>query len=271
MELKISEISRMTGISPSGIRYYEKAGVISPQRGKNQKYRNFSMHELHLLMLCKTYREYGFSLQETIDFLNRSDSRQIKTGLESLRSRLDREIREKQLLLDLIDERTGNYAACPVDDTCIQSAQMPALIRVKLWQPGSRENEFLPFEQFSDWAERYPFVESSLLLSKNTLLYAQGEIETDWGLAIEQKYAQALNFYPQSAASYIPACTCIQLIVKVSEDLTISSSQLNDLRNFLAENHLHIAGPAVSRLLNAINIDDQITRLDCLWIPIEKS
>ncbi len=56
IKFKIGEISRLSGFSPSGIRFLEEAGVVSPTRGKNEKYREYSLTDLQRILICRKYR-----------------------------------------------------------------------------------------------------------------------------------------------------------------------------------------------------------------------
>lgn len=271
MKLKISDISRMTGLSASGIRFYEKAGVIAPRRAKNQKYRDFSMHEIHLLLMCKKYRDCGFTLQESVDLVNCPDTRQIRSGFETQAEKLDLEIKKKMLLLDYLREKTGNYE-CTVSSgkACFEISRMPAMVRVKLWQPGSHDSESLTISELPEWLDLAPFVESSLLLSENDLLYGNGELPTDWGLAIREDYADSLGFTSKSAVQHYPSSECIHTCVHISDALTVPSRQFTGLINFLEDHNLYITGPAISRLLYITNHSDNLNRLDSLYIPVSK-
>ncbi len=272
MKLKISDISRMTGFSASGIRFYEKAGVIAPRRGKNQKYRDFSMHEIHLLLMCKKYRDCGFTLQESVDLVNCPDTQQIRIRFETQAEKLEQEIRQKMLLLDYLRDKTGNYeCTVPSGNECFEISRMPAMIRVKLWQPGSQDSESLTYSELPEWLDLAPFVESSLLLLENDLLYGNGELPTQWGLAIREEYSNSLGFTPKSAIHHYPSCDCIHTCVRVTDALTIPSRQFTGLRNFLEEHNLCITGPAISRLLYVTNHRGNLNRLDSLYIPVGKN
>lgn len=70
--MNIQEASRQTGISKDMIRFYEKKGLIHPKRSENN-YRDYSIHDLHLLILIKQYNSLGIPLS-TIQsmFLNQN-------------------------------------------------------------------------------------------------------------------------------------------------------------------------------------------------------
>ena len=59
--MNIQEASRLTGISKDMIRFYEKKGLIHPKRSENN-YRDYSIHDLHLLILIKQYNSLGIPL-----------------------------------------------------------------------------------------------------------------------------------------------------------------------------------------------------------------
>ena len=50
----ISEVCKVTGLSRSSILYYEKIGLVSPQKNAINGYREFSIHDLFKLkqLLC---------------------------------------------------------------------------------------------------------------------------------------------------------------------------------------------------------------------------
>lgn len=63
--LKISELSRASGVSAETIRYYERNGLLpAAERGSNG-YRRFGTEALETLAFIKTCRSLGFSIEET--------------------------------------------------------------------------------------------------------------------------------------------------------------------------------------------------------------
>lgn len=270
MKLKISDISKMTGISASGIRFYEQAGVISPGRGKNQKYRDFSLHELHLLLLCKIYRDSGFTLPESIDLLYCSNIDQIKNGCQIQYNRLNQEINRKQILLEILGQRIKDIAGFQADPPYYCFMQSPALLRMKVWKPGKNDRNDSLFAAVQEWMKYIPFVESCLILSKEELCHGKGELDTDWGIAIEEEHALRLNIPPAPNIERIAPHDCLRVVININEDLSISSDQLNGIRNYMAEQGVEASGPSISRLFIAENHRDSIIRRDMLWIPIQK-
>lgn len=66
MKIKISEVSRRTGLTKRAIRYYLEAGLISPRiYEKNAKeYRDYSEEDVRLLEAIAGLRRAGFSIEQ---------------------------------------------------------------------------------------------------------------------------------------------------------------------------------------------------------------
>jgi len=147
---------------------------------------------------------------------------------------------------------------------------MPALYWLKLWQPGDPEFDNIPLSLLIDWIARCPFTNSCLLLSKDSIMYGKGRVQTIWGTAIEERFVKMIDFSLEAKPEYLPSNECIQTTICLNEDLTISASDLEKVRDFIRQNHYEIIGRSVSRFFYSIVADDKLVRLDHLWIPIKK-
>jgi len=61
--MRIGEIAESTGLSVSNIRFYEKKGLIGPDREKESKYRNYTEEDLRRLNLIVLYRKMDLSVE----------------------------------------------------------------------------------------------------------------------------------------------------------------------------------------------------------------
>ncbi len=62
--VNVSELARRTGLSPSGVRWYETVGVLPAAPRKENGYREYSEGDLRLLQLVTTLRRVGLSPAE---------------------------------------------------------------------------------------------------------------------------------------------------------------------------------------------------------------
>lgn len=93
---RIGEISRLFGIGQDSLRYYERIGVLHPQRTANG-YRSYDLSDICTLSLIKELRRAGLSMARIKEYLDTQ-------SLSSTRSLMEEEI-------SLIDERIAELAA----------------------------------------------------------------------------------------------------------------------------------------------------------------
>lgn len=98
---KISEISRLYGIGPDSLRYYERIGILKPKRDTNQ-YRLYSLKDIYKLNIIRDLRNLNFSMSQIKDYL---DHQTIDNTLDILHKEQEflkiqlRELKEKEAVI----------------------------------------------------------------------------------------------------------------------------------------------------------------------------
>lgn len=268
MKYKISDISKISRISASGLRFYEKIGIISPPRSKNLKYRDFAQRELDIIFEYKTYRSLGFSQQDSVDLLIHDNPQELQQKYELCQKNILKEIEEKKILADFVGRQSEIIQRTLHEKHTCTIEMSPAIQRIKIWKPGDQEGEYVPFPYLQEWYDQIPFLDACFLFQTDDILNKAEALRPNLGVGIETEFARALNFNPTIPGESIPSRLCIHTFIEVAEDLTIRGSDLDYVRAFIEENHLQITGEAVSRHLYNIFYKTDNIRLDQLWIPI---
>ena len=85
MKYRISEVAKLLDLSSEAIRYYETKGIIQPERDEETGYRYYGGWDIHMLIRARTYRQLGYTLDETADLLNKYDTIDIVSYLSKKR------------------------------------------------------------------------------------------------------------------------------------------------------------------------------------------
>ena len=64
--MKIGELARATGLSTSGVRFYEEKGLIPPGKRQVNGYRDYPESTVESLLLIQQAQNFGFSLDEIL-------------------------------------------------------------------------------------------------------------------------------------------------------------------------------------------------------------
>lgn len=108
--MKISEAAKLTGMNVSSIRFYERKGLLLPERESGSKYRDYTEADVQRIKQIFLYRKMGISV-ETIELLLK--------GKANLREVL---AEQKRLLEEQITELKGASELCKL---VMKEAEIP--------------------------------------------------------------------------------------------------------------------------------------------------
>ncbi|WP_299958661.1 MerR family transcriptional regulator [uncultured Modestobacter sp.] len=123
--MRISEVSRRSGVPATALRYYETVGLITARRAANG-YRDYDEDVLARLDLIEASKELGLPLEEIARHLEGLQTRSCTEVRDSLRPLLAEQLRQieaKRARLERLSQRLraadAGLAACPDrDDLC---------------------------------------------------------------------------------------------------------------------------------------------------------
>lgn len=108
--MKIGDLAKATGLTPSRIRYYEAEGLISAPPRQDNGYRHYPPETALILMLIDRAQRFGFTLEQIRQVLPQGKGSwnheglvaSLETRIEEIRL-LQQQLRENQtMILNLI-------------------------------------------------------------------------------------------------------------------------------------------------------------------------
>jgi MerR family transcriptional regulator, redox-sensitive transcriptional activator SoxR len=120
--LTISEVARRSGVAASALRFYEERGLITSERRSASSQRRFGRSVLRRVAFIVFAQRIGLSLDEIRTELHRLPNGRVPTARdwsrlsEPWRARIDRRIRELELLRDGLTQCIG--CGCLSLDRC---------------------------------------------------------------------------------------------------------------------------------------------------------
>lgn len=113
--MRISEVAEKTGLSISNIRFYEKKGLIGPDRDKDSKYRNYTEEDLVLIKQIQLFRKMDFSIETISHIINKKLT--IETAIQNQITELEEKRDSIQSSIDLCKKIAGDgqYSSLDTD------------------------------------------------------------------------------------------------------------------------------------------------------------
>lgn len=98
MEYTVQKLSRLAGISPRTLRYYDQIGLLRPARINSSGYRIYGQAEVDLLQQILFFRELGFPLVDIQEIISSPDYDRVR----ALREHHDKLLEKRGQLDELI-------------------------------------------------------------------------------------------------------------------------------------------------------------------------
>lgn len=219
MRIKASGMERMFGMSPNGIRLYEKQGVIRPQR-EESGYRTYGATELLAMGFGVQYRRYGFTLPQTAALMDGGDQLSVlRARMDEMELEIERMMRERKSLRTQIAraERAQRLpAACETD------------VKPAMYFLATRRGEQFVSDQtdemLGDWVARYtPHLSGAMLLDGPYFSEMAFDRAPMSGVAVDAEVALELGLMPSQHMTYLPPKRCVVTGVRMEDaqiDLT---------------------------------------------------
>ena len=271
MEYKIGMVAKMTGLSPSGIRFLEEIGIVSPSGGRKGSYRSYSMANVSELLDYRNYRKCGLS-QEEIEILSHNSSPELSREILDRRCQtIEKEIQENVRLLSFLRRRYRDTELIGRKDDFCELISRPAIIRIPVGTAPEKIKEW-----DDDMGFQIPYTDSVLVFGNNEILSAQRPIEAEAGIGILEDDVSLVSFLGLPEAQYFPRKKVLHCICEIGEDFSLSVSELEMLREKIKtvteRDGIIIKGDGLTltkRIMSG-HEDGKPCRYDHIWIETEQ-
>lgn len=265
----IGEISKLLGISPQTIRYYEKKKIIEPIYLEEKKYRQYTTWDFHILMRARYYRGLGFSLQETAQMLSSEANEKVKENLIKQEKKIEEEIKFK---LQLLNQIRKNYEL--MDNYRDVEEKFSFKMRPGIYRINTQEGySLLECEELrkmvGKWAEKAPFLFSTAVFPKESI--ERGEDKFYFGLGLEEKFIDYLKFKLNTHVEYYPPTLCIHTCVQSRSGKILTYKILDGVLKYIKENGFEISGDITTQIffMSKKEESNEYFSWHEVWVPIK--
>lgn len=262
-KIKINLISRLMKMTPDAIRFYEKKKIISPERGTNGKYREYSMLDVKKLYDCKNLRNINFSIKEVENIMNSASKEENNQKYLDKRAELEKSIAEQQMMLEKINRAMQAESMYEQHKNAYQ-------IREKLDQVFYcySKNNHLNYELVNSPIYEQVMEYHNLFSCTALLDITEGikDASFDFGFSIERKRAIEKNISTDNPAKCLKSKHYIYTVI-----LTESFIQLSDLSSLFkwaTENNYKLDETILCKLINSYYDEGEEKRYYEIFCPI---
>lgn len=264
----IGTMARLLGISAEAIRYYESRNIIQPVRDPETGYRYYNTWDFHMLLRARHYQNYGFSLEEVADLFRSRELPGIQEQMGMQEAGIQREIVRQINLLKRIRQ-----SQAMLEDAVNSVGQYRIEERPGIYRMNTQKNYTLcrskeELKLIEEWAGKTPFVYSCAVFYEEEI--RKGETGFDFGMGLNEEYAQFLEVEETDQVQYYPPCLCVHTCLPSRSGQYLSLNSLKDSLDYLKSNGLELQGDIVTQVVCMTKPGDEYFNWHIVWLPIKR-
>ena len=263
MGLKIGVVSKLSGFSPSGIRYFEERGIVSPSHGRDGTYRSFDFPDVARLLECRNYRECGCETPEIASLLASGSCADVDGALDACEEKLREHIEECMLLEAFLARRRRLVRLAMAGEPVLGVGVSPAAYWAPLWMPGEQA-DVEPRIPDEDDGYPIPFADSGLLFDKGAFA-GEGPYGASVGYVVYRQHVRRPPALETSA--FLPPARSLHAVVRVRPDFSPETADIEAVRSHLRAHDLRASGAAFTHRICTTYGPAEV-RDDELWVPL---
>lgn len=267
---KVGEISKMLGLSVSGLRLYERRGIIKPRRTLESGYRMYNFMDIACIVMNKFFMSLGFSMNESVSLYQAEGPEAIVPQLQRRENEIEEEIRLKKLELEHLREYREKMANAREWVGKCRVTNSPALYCLRYHDEGTLVIGEAEKKEFARWIAHLPFVRITSVYPLENFIARKPHITVH--LSITCEWAEKIGFDPGPYSFYIPSYRSVETMA-YEPSATFTYDCLDHVYDYMDR---HSMKPAHNpfcfcdlMLDNQKGADYLLDRYRQTWVPVE--
>ena len=267
MKYKIGDVSKILGISPDLLRYYQKKGVVTPSTGESNNYRYYDAWDINFLIDCLWFKNFGFGIEQTAKLVSQSSYEDVLADMHTRCDEIRDSIRHQQLLL----ERSEQYFAA-MGRISTMLGKCDLVYSPEFYRYLNRHNyDYENISELQDlshqWLQYMPFVNRSFEIEREDL-----ENRTDnyaWGYSMGMDFVEKLAVPLEPPVTHLLSEPSVHALFTSSGKTDFSPRHMEFVMDYVREHGLTVTGNARGNLICSVMNEGRLTGYFEVWLPVE--
>lgn len=267
--LQIGEISKILGVKPETIRYYEQEQIVSPQRKKSGTFREYGIWELFDLLECRRFREMDFSIKDVKRLLKADNWDELIKMLSQKQFDLYAEANQKLLLATEMKALTDRISNAFLNIGNYWFKAEPEKIGIHLTERNGRRYADLDTNNLclQSWLSRHSFVSTYMHILVEDII--EHRDRNEWFLCTNREQFELLGL-PEQEVFHIPEQVYLHTVLDIGgkEDTTLK--MLEPVLSYVKNRGIEIDNYIIGEYLMRCHEGRTFHRYVEIMVPIKK-
>ena len=264
------EIASYYDLTSRGLAYYEKQGVLKPDRDEGNGYRSYSLNDCYNLYHSKLYANAGFSLREISSLLKEDETGSVLASIKNEIEQQRKKIELQQIILEHMEKIKDRLNAYQTGGQSFAITMRPLMRRLYV----RRFEESHPWgeeqsREFALWNQIIPVDTASLCYDAASVLNDEVKLNAGIGNIIREEDFVRFSLPESDRVESLPCVQCVETILQGDSNAIDKREWLNSTLQYMAEHHLRLCGDIVTSMLLVEGAENHRQRFDLAWFPYE--
>ncbi len=273
MKYQINDLSKILGVSPETIRYYEKKGIITPSRDPVSNYRLYDAWDVFSLIDNTLYKKFGFTTKEYEELTFSDNLKTVDSIFEGKIELLEKEIKLKEMVLEWAKVWHSNINKVSLNTGNVWFQQFPDMyfIRVGNQHSGDDISDLvISIDGMAQQAELMPFIIPTISTNIQKMNYT-GNVTLERGGLIQKKYIDALDYKIKGSYTFIPKQIYMVYCTDIGDIGEFDWKMLRDIIMNVKKNKYESTGEIYGQFISRTKTKDgKYSRFVEFIIPVNK-
>lgn len=269
MRYKIGDVSRILGISTDLLRYYEKKGVVKPQKDKSNDYRYYDTWDINFLIDCLWYKRFGYGIPQVAYMVTDCYHGDLVSLLDEKGDELEAALRRQTLILERLRKYREDVTRVKACLGVCDLVDSPELVCYLNRFNNDYDNRPELQKLSRQWLNYMPFTQRYFEIPQDGLLGDEDAFA--WGFSLSADYAEELNVPIKQPVRRLESRKCLHSAFKSAGKNAFTSRHLGFLLDYAAEQGFTVAGGAMGNLVCSVREEgtEALTGFFEVWLPVE--
>jgi DNA-binding transcriptional MerR regulator len=264
MKYRIGDVSKILGLSDQMIRYYEKCGVLNPERSGDGRYRYYTDMDIFMLFDAMRYKEWGINIAEIGDLVANDYYDRLILKLQEYRRNLDQEIAYKEVLKRRVAWMERRLTLCRYNTRNIWVDLLPECY---IFRSGESRGEV--YDLFTDDTRMTQLIYSSRNISFfDPFAEFKGDHCT-WWYIIRREFLEALSIPLFGEYRLLEASPILTTVMDMGNPGDFDGVSFPPLQEYAAKHGYREKGPLFGIIIGRGKENEQFHRMMQVCLPIE--
>ena len=266
----IGEVCKLFNISRDTLVHYDKIGLLSPTKDKNNGYRYYKIEDLNCLTDIVFYKTLNLSLNDIDKAINGSSPEQILNLINDKEIYIMKEIEKLKKVQRRLELMKSSVEECIYDSKKVELVkdEKESYFFLEITKE-DKFNDFIEMIEKIKNIDKYIFdyIDFSFLIEEGDLFDDNAEKKIKWGITITENIEKIKNNIESKSIEFISEEKYMYTVMSLDDKGY--DNWIKYVRNIVIENHINVAGPILGQLLLTVYKEDGPIDYFGIYIPVK--